>query len=722
MKQWLPLILSILGVACGGGDGDGPGGSGGSGGSGSSVGQITIRKPINGNGNYVTIAPSVEIAGNAFVSPENVDCKTVFPARLSMSWTNSATGQSGSGGIASGCQTTFLGLQWYTRWSIADDAIDLQIGENPISIRITDNQGKVGTATIVVERLDDTVPPFIVSHSPATDAIDIPINRNITVRFSESMHGGSLSAERLTLVDADGQTINGFRSYDRHNYTWQFDPQFNLHFSTTYTVTVDGDVQDEFGGNTMGADNSWSFTTAASPDFTPPEVTVVTPGPGTQCVAPDTSVFAQFSETLSSSSVDRNSFALKPDAGSHLEATVRYNGVSAELEPLLPLLAGTEYTATLAASIADLAGNTLGSDFSWTFQASAGAADGDWLQTSASNAPVARHDHTAIWTGSEMIVWGGYGWIQSAGFFGEFNDGGRYDPATDTWNAMSTTGALPKSEHSAIFTGTEMIVWGGDRDSGARYLPSSDTWLPMTTSNAPSARTAQAAIWTGTEMIIWGGQSISGSTLDTGARYNPATDSWTTISTDDAPSARRDMAYVWTGTELIVWGGIESRLGVNFRTDGARYNPVTDTWTPLPTATANSGTDVKAVWTGTEMLVWQGGLPTFVDSHGFPVKESTLHAYSPATNTWRTVDNDCEPYFPGDFHMHWTGNRMFVLANGSDGGYFYDPAVNEWRPITTNGATTSRSGAASVWGGTTFLLWGGRTPGGSLDSGYLLRE
>ena len=32
-----------------------------------------------------------------------------------------------------------------------------------------------------------------------------------------------------------------------------------------------------------------------------------------------------------------------------------------------------------------------------------------WTATSPSNAPSARYDHSAVWTGSEMIVWGGYG-------------------------------------------------------------------------------------------------------------------------------------------------------------------------------------------------------------------------------------------------------------------------------------------------------------------------
>jgi hypothetical protein len=49
-----------------------------------------------------------------------------------------------------------------------------------------------------------------------------------------------------------------------------------------------------------------------------------------------------------------------------------------------------------------------------------------------------------------------------------------------------------------------------------------DTWTATTTANAPLARDAHMAIWTGSEMIVWGGWLTN-----TGGRYNPSTDSWT---------------------------------------------------------------------------------------------------------------------------------------------------------------------------------------------------
>ena len=101
-----------------------------------------------------------------------------------------------------------------------------------------------------------------------------------------------------------------------------------------------------------------------------------------------------------------------------------------------------------------------------------------------------------------------------------------------------------------------MIVWGGigldpGLNTGARYNPSTDSWTATSTSNAPEGRALHTAVWTGSEMIVWGGYNI----FNTGGRYNPGSDSWIPTSTANAPSGRYCHTAVWTGSEMIVWGG-----------------------------------------------------------------------------------------------------------------------------------------------------------------------
>ena len=71
-----------------------------------------------------------------------------------------------------------------------------------------------------------------------------------------------------------------------------------------------------------------------------------------------------------------------------------------------------------------------------------------------------------------------------------------------------------------------MIIWGGVNgtnifNEGAIYDPITNTWQLTTLNNAPTPRKSHTAVWTGTKMIIWGG--IKNQVLNTGGiYYNPA--------------------------------------------------------------------------------------------------------------------------------------------------------------------------------------------------------
>jgi hypothetical protein len=166
-----------------------------------------------------------------------------------------------------------------------------------------------------------------------------------------------------------------------------------------------------------------------------------------------------------------------------------------------------------------------------------------------------------------MIVWGG------GGVSGYLNTGGRYNPATDSWTAITTTNApAARAVHTAVGTGSEMIVWGGYDggflNTGGRL--SATGWTATSTTNAPEARFLHTAVWTGIEMIVWAGESDFLAQLNTGGRYDPNTDSWTATSLTDAPEARSGHTAVWTGNEMIAWGGGDRHSLDRFNT-GGRY-------------------------------------------------------------------------------------------------------------------------------------------------------
>jgi hypothetical protein len=330
--------------------------------------------------------------------------------------------------------------------------------------------------------------------------------------------------------------------------------------------------------------------------------------------------------------------------------------------------------------------------------------DDTWTPTSIIGAPDGRQFHTAVWTGSEMIVWGG-----SNNANGDLNTGGRYNPATDSWTATRTTNA-PASRHfhTAVWTGTEMIVWGGshnstDLDTGGRYNPGTDSWAATSTTNAPEIRVLHTAVWTGNEMIVWGGAGGS----DRGGRYSPTTDSWIATSTTNAPEPRYGHTAVWTGSEMIVWGGQGTNNVLN---NGGRYNPGTDTWTATSATNAPAARFAHtAVWTGSEMIVWGGGN-----------REDELNTggrYNPGTDTWTATSTTNGP--DGRFYHTavWTSDEMIVW-----GGYFYDgggnqyllntgtrynPGTDSWIATSIANVPAGRTYHTAIWTGSEMIVWGG---------------
>jgi N-acetylneuraminic acid mutarotase len=337
-----------------------------------------------------------------------------------------------------------------------------------------------------------------------------------------------------------------------------------------------------------------------------------------------------------------------------------------------------------------------------------GCSDDSWAATSTTNAPVPRGYHTAIWTGSEMIVWGGIG---SSGNNNYLNTGGRYNPSTDSWTATNTTNApTARVTHTAVWTGSEMIVWGGFGDSGffwntgGRYNPTADSWTATNITNAPSARGGPTAIWTGHEMIIWGG--AQGETLfDTGGRYDPIADSWTATSTTNAPAGRNLHTAIWTGNEMIVWGGNDLS---NYFNTGGRYNPSTDSWTATSTSNAPSlRSDHTAVWAEGEMIIWGG--------YQYPpgILVNTGGKYNPTTDSWMPTSITNVPV-PREGHTAiWTGNEMIVWGGSSfpfsdlNTGGRYIESTDRWIATGTNNAPDGRSNHTAVWTGTEMIVWGG---------------
>jgi N-acetylneuraminic acid mutarotase len=330
---------------------------------------------------------------------------------------------------------------------------------------------------------------------------------------------------------------------------------------------------------------------------------------------------------------------------------------------------------------------------------SAGCIDDTWTSTSITNAPDGRTLPTAVWTGSEMIVWGG-----TTDRNDGLDTGGRYNPSIDSWAPTSITNApTARFVHTAVWTGSEMIVWGGYNNgsrlnTGGRYDPSTDTWTATTTANAPDGRYSHTAVWTGSEMVVWGG---SGAThLNTGGRYNPTTDTWIATSTTSAPIGRELHTAVWTGKEMIVWGGVNNITNLN---TGGRYIANTDSWTATSTTNAPTARyDHTAVWTGGKMIVWGGFNGGSLNTGG---------QYDPGTDSWTATSTSGAAAARYAHTAVWTGSEMIVWGGENPNvlniGGRYDPGTDSWTATSTSGAPAARYWHTAVWTGSEMIVWGG---------------
>lgn len=128
----------------------------------------------------------------------------------------------------------------------------------------------------------------------------------------------------------------------------------------------------------------------------------------------------------------------------------------------------------------------------------------------------------------------------------------------------------------------------------------------MSTTGAPSARVDHSAVWTGSRMLVWGGQNYGGYRPKDGGSYDPETNSWVPIPADGAPSGREGFMPIWTGSRLLVVGGIDE---LDESPRAALYDPETSTWTKAkmvgsPYEQLDHFLPFAAMWTGCTAIYW----------------------------------------------------------------------------------------------------------------------
>jgi hypothetical protein len=230
--------------------------------------------------------------------------------------------------------------------------------------------------------------------------------------------------------------------------------------------------------------------------------------------------------------------------------------------------------------------------------------------------PEWRDGASILWTGSELLYWGGVPHGRDADA-SPAADGFAFDPVSDSWRPIAAAPVGGSNAH-AVWTGSEALFWdadiGGalstdvDSSDGAvtlTYDPANDTWrhLPDDPHEAPWGGDG---VWTGRELVVFGGGRPDSATSSSGAALDLATGTWRTIA--DAPEPMSLANAAWTGSQVIVEGSALDR-GNHATTNTAvaeAYDPAADAWRELPAAPLSPQAS-EALWFQGAVVAWDYG-------------------------------------------------------------------------------------------------------------------
>ena len=315
--------------------------------------------------------------------------------------------------------------------------------------------------------------------------------------------------------------------------------------------------------------------------------------------------------------------------------------------------------------------------------------------------PEVRDGNSYLATDDRILVFGGCG-LRPKYDCRATRDGFSYSPATDRWSRIAkapfgTMGASVWTGDEAVFlnTGTLYKQTGSPRRlRGLAFDPEDDSWrrLPQ----APLRVKNSDAIWTGSEVIVWGGGGKSSKAAADGAAYDPVTDEWRKIAR--APINLNNVNLTWTGSEMVALG---SRLDFGNHAStrvavGAAYDPASDSWRRI----ADSMLSPQA-----ESTAWAGGRVVAYDY------SPDYQLYNPATDTWSPKRP--MPMRFGECYPDSIAVPGGVIANFCGQVAAYDAGTRSWTKVT--GGLTRRKlhgyrvnfwGQASLGalGGTAYFL------------------
>jgi hypothetical protein len=255
-------------------------------------------------------------------------------------------------------------------------------------------------------------------------------------------------------------------------------------------------------------------------------------------------------------------------------------------------------------------------------------------------------------------------------------------PVADPWSwAGEGWTALPappewRDGASIVWTGSELLYWGGTpreeggppRADGFIFDPTARDWQPMPAADLPGSDAK--AVWTGSLALFW--DSLDEPMEHAVQGYDPATGSWYRF-----PSPPHDPTsggtYLWTGSELIVFGG--GPQGAPLNTQGAAFDPTSGTWRPIANAPVGLNL-VNSAWTGDSMVVVGSDID---NGNHASTATSVAMAYDPIADSWTRLPDP--PVSAQTAAPAFVGGRLIAWEPYTPASAEYLPSQDRWRSL-----------------------------------------
>jgi hypothetical protein len=213
----------------------------------------------------------------------------------------------------------------------------------------------------------DTTPPQVSSISPSGGATGVAVGTSVTIVFNRAMNSSTINSSTITLAPNGGGPVAAAVSFNAGTNTATLAPSSSLSAGTNYTLTITTGVQ---GSNNiaLATQVTSSFTTAAPADNTPPVVLGTSPANGATNGG-TSAVTVTFSEDMNPSTINSSSFTIAGVCGnvSYDQGTRTATFFPTDNGATSVLANKLSYDARVTSGVKDMAGNSLSSDYNFSF-------------------------------------------------------------------------------------------------------------------------------------------------------------------------------------------------------------------------------------------------------------------------------------------------------------------------------------------------------------------